>query len=54
MGLVIFLSPSYREVRVQQVLHQGFIFPVIDRVAIPDFYTAAYLGKEHESVLILL
>ena len=48
------LEPGYRKVRVQQILHQGLIFPVVDRVAILDFYTAAYLGKEHESVLILL
>ena len=48
------LEPGYREMGIQQILHQGLIFPVVDRVAIPDFYTAAHLGEEHESVLILL
>ena len=45
---------SYGEVRIQKILHQRLIFPVINCIAVTDFHATAYLGEKDKSVLILL
>ena len=40
--------------RVQEILHQRFIFLVVNGITVSDFHAAAHLGEKEKRILILL